>query len=79
MRKEHRRRWRPGGNRTHSLARDGLLDQGLKIRTLTLPDRFIEHDTPVRMYDEAGLNAAQIVRAALDGFGQEAVVRPLRA
>jgi 1-deoxy-D-xylulose-5-phosphate synthase len=63
----------------HSLARDGLLDQGLKIRTLTLPDRFIEHDTPVRMYDEAGLNAAQIVRAALDGFGQEAVVRPLRA
>ncbi len=63
----------------HALARDGLLDQGLKIRTLTLPDRFIEHDTPVRMYDEAGLNAAQIVRAALDGFGQEAVVRPLRA
>jgi len=63
----------------HALARDGLLDQGLKIRTLTLPDRFIEHDTPVRMYDEAGLNAAQIVRAALDGFGQEALVRPLRA
>ncbi len=63
----------------HALARNGLLDQGLKIRTLTLPDRFIEHDTPVRMYDEAGLNAAQIVRAALDGFGLEAVVRPLRA
>lgn len=63
----------------HALARNGLLDQGLKIRTLTLPDRFIEQDTPARMYDEAGLNAAQIVRAALDGFGQEAVVRPLRA
>jgi len=63
----------------HTLARDGLLDQGLKIRTLTLPDRFIEHDTPARMYEEAGLNAAQIVRAALDGFGQEAVIRPLRA
>lgn len=63
----------------HALAHKGLLDQGLKIRTLTLPDRFIEHDTPARMYDEAGLNAAQIVRAALDGFGQEAVVRPLRA
>ncbi len=63
----------------HALARNGLLDQGVKIRTLTLPDRFIEHDTPVRMYDEAGLNAAQIVRAALDGFGLEAVVRPLRA
>ncbi len=63
----------------HTLARDGLLDRGLKIRTLTLPDRFIDHDTPARMYDEAGLNAAQIVRAALDGFGREAVVRSLRA
>jgi 1-deoxy-D-xylulose-5-phosphate synthase len=63
----------------HFLARSGLLDQGLRVRTLTLPDRFIDHDTPARMYDEAGLNAAQIARAALDALGREAVVRPLRA
>ena len=33
----------------------GLLDRGLKIRPLTLPDRFIDHDTPEKQYDEAGL------------------------
>jgi 1-deoxy-D-xylulose-5-phosphate synthase len=63
----------------HFLARSGLLDQGLRVRTLTLPDRFIDHDTPARMYDEAGLNAAQIARVALDALVREAVVRPLRA
>src|SRR4029079_10588761 len=30
----------------HALAREGLLDRGLKVRTLTLPDRFIEQNKP---------------------------------
>ncbi len=53
------------------LALKGLLDRGLRIRPLTLPDRFIDHDTPVRQYDEAGLNARQIADAALGALGRE--------
>jgi 1-deoxy-D-xylulose-5-phosphate synthase len=44
---------------------EGLLDAGLKIRTMRLPDAFQDHDTPDRQYDEAGLNAPQIVETAL--------------
>jgi 1-deoxy-D-xylulose-5-phosphate synthase len=53
----------------HDFATSGLLDRGLKIRTLTLPDVFLDHDTPFKQYDAAGLNAAQIVAAALDAMG----------
>jgi 1-deoxy-D-xylulose-5-phosphate synthase len=63
----------------HYLATSGLLDQGLKVRPMVLPDRFIEHDTPARQYDDAGLNAAHIVAAALDALGRAAVDLPARA
>ena len=43
----------------------GLTDNGLKIRTLRLPDIFIDHDDPAKQYDEAGLNAPQIVDTVL--------------
>jgi 1-deoxy-D-xylulose-5-phosphate synthase len=49
----------------------GLLDRGLKIRTMVLPDLFLDHDTPAKQYDTAGLNAAQIVATALDAMGIE--------
>jgi 1-deoxy-D-xylulose-5-phosphate synthase len=52
------------------LSHDGLLDNGLKIRPLVLPDHFIDHDTPVKQYDEAGLNAPQIVNMALSALGR---------
>jgi 1-deoxy-D-xylulose-5-phosphate synthase len=43
----------------------GLLDHGhLRLRSMVLPDRFIEHGTPVGMYDEAGLNARHIAALA---------------
>jgi 1-deoxy-D-xylulose-5-phosphate synthase len=57
-----------GGLGAHvlTLASDlGLTDAGLKIRTLRLPDRFQEHDAPQKQYDDAGLNAPQIVDAVL--------------
>jgi 1-deoxy-D-xylulose-5-phosphate synthase len=54
------------------LSHDGLLDQGLKIRPLVLPDRFIDHEAPVKQYDEAGLNAPQIVAMALSALGRSA-------
>jgi 1-deoxy-D-xylulose-5-phosphate synthase len=44
---------------------EGLTDAGLKIRTLRLPDVFQDHDAPDKQYDEAGLNAPQIVDTVL--------------
>ncbi|MEP2236259.1 MAG: 1-deoxy-D-xylulose-5-phosphate synthase [Alteripontixanthobacter sp.] len=43
----------------------GLFDDGLKIRTMRLPDMFQDHDAPDKQYDEAGLNAPQIVDTVL--------------
>ena len=43
----------------------GLLDTGLKIRTMRLPDLFQDHDAPEKQYDEAGLNAPHIVDTVL--------------
>jgi 1-deoxy-D-xylulose-5-phosphate synthase len=57
-----------GGLGAHvlTLASDeGLLDAGLKIRTMRLPDRFLEHDKPEKQYDEARLNAPHIVETVL--------------
>jgi hypothetical protein len=53
----------------HALAHAGALDRGLKIRTLTLPDRLIDHDTQERQYAQAGLDAAAIANAALAALG----------
>ena len=42
------------------LAADGLLDRGLKVRQMVLPDVFIEHDKPEKMCEAAGLDAGRI-------------------
>jgi 1-deoxy-D-xylulose-5-phosphate synthase len=44
---------------------EGLMDAGLKIRTMRLPDRFLDHDKPEKQYDEARLNAPHIVETVL--------------
>ena len=44
---------------------NGLTDAGLRIRTMRLPDRFQEQDAPAKQYDEAGLNAPDIVDTVL--------------
>jgi 1-deoxy-D-xylulose-5-phosphate synthase len=57
-----------GGLGAHvlTLASDeGLIDAGLKLRTLRLPDVFQDQDSPAKQYDEAGLNAPQIVETVL--------------
>jgi len=43
----------------------GLTDNGLKVRTMRLPDMFQDQDDPMKQYDEAGLNAPQIVDTVL--------------
>ncbi len=54
------------------LAVSGALDHGLKIRPMILPDRFIDHASPARQYEWAGLNARHIVATALQALGQPA-------
>ncbi len=54
------------------LAQKGALDRGLKIRTLTLPDTFQDHDKPEAMYATAGLDAEGIVATILMTLGIDA-------
>ena len=44
---------------------EGLIDAGLKLRTMRLPDVFQDQDVPYKQYEEAGLNAPQIVETVL--------------
>jgi 1-deoxy-D-xylulose-5-phosphate synthase len=62
-----------------ALAEHGLLDRGLKIRTLTLPDIFQDQDKPEAMYAAAGLDADGIVRAALATLGSDRARKGIRA
>jgi 1-deoxy-D-xylulose-5-phosphate synthase len=52
------------------LATEGLLDRGLKVRPMVLPDEFIDHDKPEKMYERAGLSASGIVATALGALGR---------
>ena len=52
------------------LAAHGLLDSGLRIRTLHLPDRFQDQDRPERMYEDAGLDARSIAASAIKALGR---------
>ena len=64
-----------GSHVLHLLAREGMLDGGLKVRSLTLPDTFQEHGKPEAMYAEAGLDAAGIVRTVENALGRSQAAR----
>ena len=53
----------------HYMAQDGLLDGALAVRTMTLPDRFIDQASPDAMYADAGLTATDIAATALQAAG----------
>jgi 1-deoxy-D-xylulose-5-phosphate synthase len=53
-----------------TLAEHGVLDRGLKIRSMVLPDFFIDQDSPNAMYAKAGLDAKGIVAKAFEALGQ---------
>jgi len=63
----------------HSLATAGLLDGGLKVRPMVLPDRFIDHDSPANQYDQAGLTARHIVINVLWALGIASTQETARA
>ena len=60
---------------------EGLLDNGLKFRPLTLPNFFIDHDKPAVQIEKAGLDAPAIAAAVLSAFGieDETLDTPARA
>ena len=65
-----------GSHVAQFLATNGLLDSGLKFRSLFLPDAYIEQASPAAMYADAGLDATGIVTAVFHALGQdEAVAR----
>ena len=58
-----------GAHVLHHLAEEGLLDRGLRVRTMTLPDTFIDQASPAAMYAKAGLTADDIAACALRALG----------
>ena len=71
-----------GGFSSHVLdflTNEGLLDDTLKVRTMCLPDRFLDHSSPEIQYKEAGLDAEHIVKTALSALGYKDVVKPVSA
>jgi 1-deoxy-D-xylulose-5-phosphate synthase len=59
-----------GAHVLQTLADNGVLDSGLKIRSMILPDIFIDQDSPNAMYAQAGLDAKGIVTKAFEALGQ---------
>jgi 1-deoxy-D-xylulose-5-phosphate synthase len=55
-----------------TLSDNGALDKGLKIRSMVLPDIFIDHDSPNAMYAKAGLDAKGIVKKVFEALGRDA-------
>ncbi len=58
----------------HDLAEAGLLERHLKVRSMVLPDFYIDHDKPDKMYGMAGLAADGIVAKVLSAMGRDAAI-----
>jgi 1-deoxy-D-xylulose-5-phosphate synthase len=54
-----------------TLAENGVLDRGLRVRAMVLPDEFIDHDTPAAMYAKAGLDTKSIVAKVFEALGKD--------
>ena len=67
-----------GSHVKNLLAEKGVFDKGLKFKSMTLPDEFIEQDDPKKMYDKAGLNSSQISKKILDTFFQKETIRVVK-
>ena len=53
------------------LADNGMLDGGLRMRSMILPDVFLDHDSPAAMYGRAGLDAKGIVAKVFETLGKD--------
>ncbi|MFI5091261.1 MAG: hypothetical protein ACHP7P_14525, partial [Terriglobales bacterium] len=61
-----------------ALSDNGVLDNGCKVRTMVLPDIFIDQDTPAAMYAKAGLDARGIVAKVFEALGRDVRAESLR-
>jgi 1-deoxy-D-xylulose-5-phosphate synthase len=68
-----------GGHVLQHMAREGLLDTGVKVRTMTLPDFFIGHGSQEQQYAEARLTARDVVTTVLGALGQPQLLREVGA
>ena len=68
-----------GAHVLQHLAMRGLLDGGVKVRSMTLPDTFIDHNTPAAQIIEAKLGAKDIVATVMAALGQDTAARGLDA
>jgi len=63
----------------HQLAEHGMLDRGLRVRSMVLPDVFIDQDAPAAMYATAGLDAKGIVTKVFEALGKDSASTMNRA
>jgi len=61
-----------------ALSDHGALDRGVKVRTMVLPDIFMDHDSPNAMYAKAGMDAKGIVAKVFEALGKEQAVDTIR-
>lgn len=61
----------------HELADHGALDHGLKVRTMTLPDKFIDQASPDEMYADAGMTRFDLYKMAVTLTARDGKVVPL--
>jgi 1-deoxy-D-xylulose-5-phosphate synthase len=55
-----------------TLADHGVLDSGaVRVRSMVLPDVFLDHDTPTAMYARAGLDSKSIVKKVFEALGKD--------
>ncbi len=61
-----------------TLAENGVLDAGLRVRAMVLPDIFLDQDTPAAMYATAGLDAKGIVTKVFEALGKDAAAETVK-
>ncbi len=67
-----------GSQVLQTLADHGVLDTGLKVRAMVLPDVFIDQDTPAAMYAKAGLDARGIVAKVFEALGRDVAAETVK-
>jgi len=70
-----------GGFAAHvmqTLAENGALDRGLKVRSMLLPDIFIDQDSPAAMYAKAALDTKGIVKKVFEALGKDVKVETVQ-
>jgi 1-deoxy-D-xylulose-5-phosphate synthase len=67
-----------GAQVLQTLAENGLFDRGLKVRSMVLPDVFIDQDAPAAMYATAGLDAKGIVTKVFEALGKDAAAETVK-